>query len=297
METSVIIPTYNYARFLTRALASVVGQDTVGEILVVDDGSNDDAATVVQQFQRDHGGMTPAIHYIWQANAGPSAARNHGAALARYEWLAFLDADDYWYAGKMRAQAALVERYPQGALFFAGVDCEDIDGRRVRHLPPRDGVISWNELLLENMVYSPTPLLRAEVFRSAGGFDENRRLSEDWDLWLRVAERAPVIAQRQALACYLDHSQGLHRDARITEAAWSVWAAAMARQRRSRLRPGMADEAIAALLSAEAYGQWSHGQPTEALRMGWRAARYDWSHLATLGKLTLKWAVRRWLTA
>ena len=90
-SASVVIPTYNYGRFVETAIASVLSQSVVpAEIIVIDDGSVDDTASRVQAIAH------PGLRYVYQRNAGEAAARNHGIRLAQGEWLAFLDADDFW---------------------------------------------------------------------------------------------------------------------------------------------------------------------------------------------------------
>ena len=90
-SVSVVIPAFNAARFIGRALENVLNQTVpVLEIIVVDDGSTDDTATVASRY-------APLVRVARKSNAGPASARNLGASLARGEWLAMLDADDWWH--------------------------------------------------------------------------------------------------------------------------------------------------------------------------------------------------------
>lgn len=111
---SVIIPVYNGERYLAEAIESVLAQHRLpDEILVVDDGSTDGSAAVVQSF--------PTVRYLWQAQAGASVARNHGVAAATGEWLAFLDADDLWTVEKLAQQEALLATQPAVDMVFGQV--------------------------------------------------------------------------------------------------------------------------------------------------------------------------------
>ncbi|MCP4359414.1 MAG: glycosyltransferase family 2 protein, partial [Chloroflexi bacterium] len=105
-QVSVIIPTYNSARFLPEALDSVFCQNyDAYEVIVVDDGSTDNTLDVLKPY-RDR------IHYICQENAGSAAARNTGLWLAKGEFILFLDADDLMLPGKLRQQAAFLSLWP-----------------------------------------------------------------------------------------------------------------------------------------------------------------------------------------
>jgi glycosyltransferase involved in cell wall biosynthesis len=290
MQVSAIIPTYNYGHVVGRAIQSVLDQSyPVAEIIVVDDGSTDDTADAVAAVARAHHGHT--IRYLRQENAGPSAARNHGARAAGSPWIAYLDADDYWYRHKIAAQTAFLAQVPNAALLFSGVDMETIDGIQKPAKPPRAGYYSWAELLRENWVFSPTPLLRRDVFFAAGEFDESRRYAEDWDCWLRMAETAPVAGQRDALARYLDHGTGLHASSRMIRGSWSVLGAALARGVQ-KLHKNDADRAMAALLASEAVGAAGrrdmHGWAEKARA----AARLDAGQAPRLAWAALFMAVR-----
>src|SRR6185369_7640984 len=104
MQVSVIIPTYNSARFLTEAIDSVLAQSFKDfEILVIDDGSTDETKAMMQRYGSP-------VRYIYQANAGVAAARNRGIAESRGKYIAFLDADDAWCARKLETQLNALAR-------------------------------------------------------------------------------------------------------------------------------------------------------------------------------------------
>ncbi len=273
MRISVIIPAWNAAPTLTRALESVVAQTLPVEVVVVDDGSTDATFEVFEAARRRAG----ASHwrYVRQQNAGPSAARNHAIRIARGDWVALLDADDYWYPRKLERQIAFLRSHPDAAVACGGVDTEDERGERRRLLPAVNGYFGWRELLVENVVFSPTPLARREALLAAGGFDETRRLAEDWDLWLRMAERFRMAAQPLALACYSDGPGGLHRTATMLAASREVLEAAASRR---GLPPRKIRRGMAGLHLAEACARAADpggSRPAGVGRLVFKALRHD----------------------
>lgn len=175
---SVIIPAYNAADTLGAAINSVLAQTAAAqEIIVVDDGSKDETATIAAGF----GG---AVRVIRQANGVPAAARNRAAKEASGDWFALLDADDSWLPQKLERQIAVLAQGnfdPKiGALHsFSGDARGDLDREP----------IDFNRLWQRNRVATTTVLIRREAFEEAGGFDEDRALIgvEDYNLWLRLA--------------------------------------------------------------------------------------------------------------
>ncbi|MCB1670638.1 MAG: glycosyltransferase [Gammaproteobacteria bacterium] len=185
---SVIIPTFNRARALPRALNSVLSQTLPpAEVIVVDDGSTDDTAALL-------GSEFPSVRYLQQPNRGVSAARNLGVAVSRGHWLAFLDSDDEWFPEKLERQMELIERHPDAQVCHS----DEIwirNGRRVNPMQKhtkRGGHIFENCLPLCAM--SPSSVvLRRELFEGLNGFDETLPACEDYDLWLRICSRYPVL--------------------------------------------------------------------------------------------------------
>ncbi len=195
----IVIPCYNYGRFVRSAVRSALAQvDARVEIVVVDDGSNDGTSAAACDACR--GERVTVMH---QKNAGLSAARNRGAAGAATEYLVFLDADDLLEPTFVRELAAVLP-----ARGHAGFDpaishayCQQrwiglTEG--VWHVP------AWDPLLImATNIHGPTTLIRREAFEAVGGFDETMRQGyEDWDLWLKFAERS-MRAVRVARPLYV----------------------------------------------------------------------------------------------
>lgn len=204
---STVIPAYNAERTIVRALESVMAQEIPGhglEVLVVDDGSSDGTVAAVQAFVArtagSEGGQGGSIRILRQANAGPSAARNAGVREAAGDLIAFLDADDEWLPGKLALQVAVLERRPEADLV-----CTPMNGRRFgRGEPELD--LSFQSLLRSNRVHTSSVLVKKAAFLAAGGFDPARRLSEDYELWLKIAARGLIVVLNEPLLRYEEGS-------------------------------------------------------------------------------------------
>ena len=194
---SVIIPVHNRQRFIAAAVDSALAQTYPSlEVVIVDDGSDDDTPAVCQDLARRHG---QRLRWARQANAGPSAARNHAARLARGDLLAFLDSDDLWLPEKMAKQVPLFEDAAVG-LAYAGVRGQTPDGALTPPAPRRycRGRCFF-EILGQNPVPTSATVIRSELFAALGGFDEGRWRAEDKHLWLRAARRANFAAVAEDL--------------------------------------------------------------------------------------------------
>lgn len=199
IPVSVIIPTYNRAALLRRALSSVVRQ-TVNckEIIVIDDGSIDDSYQALAGLPGTAEG--PEIRHYFQQNRGPAAARNLGIEMARCPTIAFLDSDDHWQRKKLERQFLMMEKCPE---YFISHTREQWlrHGRHLnqkkRHIP-RHGDIFGQSLELCAVGMS-TVMLRIEIFDRVGRFDESMRCCEDYDFWLRTSCLYPFLLIDEAL--------------------------------------------------------------------------------------------------
>jgi glycosyltransferase involved in cell wall biosynthesis len=184
---SVIIPAYNSAGTIARALDSVFSQSRQDfEVIIVDDGSSDDLEGALAPY-RDR------ITLVRQANAGASAARNTGARIARAHLLAFLDADDFWHERKLELQLAAFALRPETVLcwteemhWWPGTPCPIVP------IPPGvtpEPVFSdrFEEIFAHPYLGTPGVMMPKQTFLELGGFREDLRSAEDIDLWLRTA--------------------------------------------------------------------------------------------------------------
>lgn len=186
-RVSVIIPTYNRGWALKRAVDSVRAQTFRDfELIVVDDGSQDDTADILAAYETD-------IRVIRQPNAGVSAARNAGIRAAGGEFIAFLDSDDYWLPEKLHVQIAYFDRHP-AALICQTEEIWIRNGKRVNpkkvHKKPSGRIFRASLALC--LVSPSAVMLRRELFIEIGGFDETLPACEDYDLWLRISARHPI---------------------------------------------------------------------------------------------------------
>jgi glycosyltransferase involved in cell wall biosynthesis len=180
---SVIIPCFNRGHLLPRAIESVLGQ-SIGdfELIIVDDASSDDTQQLIRSFE------DPRIEYIrHETNRGASAARNTGIEHSKGEFVAFLDSDDAWLESKLEKQLVA---FDAGSTRLGVVYTTF---RKIEwHYEPRvkrwQGDISARILVNNCVGTASTPMIRRACFETSGVFDENLRGSEDWDLWIRLAE-------------------------------------------------------------------------------------------------------------
>jgi glycosyltransferase involved in cell wall biosynthesis len=198
---STIIPVYNGAPTVARAIDSALSQDFEGqEIIVVNDGSTDNTAEVLSRYGDN-------IRVIHQKNGGVSAARNAGAALAHGKYLAFLDADDTWLPGKLFKVVPALENNPHAVLAFSDY-LTTIDGRVVRATASAEGRgPDFDEIIDARWKIVPTMVvMRRSVFDSCGGFCEEftRCGGEDPYLWLLAREYGPFEYVADALVTYHD---------------------------------------------------------------------------------------------
>ncbi len=180
---SVVIPSFNRASTLSRAIESVLGQSFGDfELIVVDDGSTDNTEAVVASFLEDS-----RVRYFRTSNQGVSAARNFGVSKASGQYLAFLDSDDEWLPEKLQLQHRYLESHPDCQLLHG----EEIWIRRgVRVNPMKKHSKSGGDIFKKATRFccmSPsTIVIDRKFFLERGGFDETFPVCEDYDLWLRL---------------------------------------------------------------------------------------------------------------
>ncbi len=210
LRVSAIIPVYNGERFIADAIRSVLGQTwPVYECIVVDDGSTDGTARVVEEFG-------DAVRLIRQLNTGVSGARNAGVAAARGELVAFLDSDDVWLREKLERQLPFFQQRPELGMVYSGIVFVDeaLNPTRSMYAPAGEDALR-NTLLMEApfVPFSMTAVVPVRVFQEVGGFDERLKIGEDLDLICRIASAYPVDGVQAPLTLYRIHSEGqMHRD-------------------------------------------------------------------------------------
>ena len=200
---SIVIPTYNRATYVTRAIESVLAQTYPNlELLVVDDGSMDDTETMIYRYAA----QDARIRFFRQANAGVSAARNRAVAESKGCYVAFLDDDDRWLPDKLVIQVAFMEAHPRVVLSYTRSQLRHADGQGSGQFgespwpPLNDSPETFEDLLRPFVNITPSRVMvRAAVVRELGGFNTSYRVNEDYELWLRVAQRGRLAALDGAL--------------------------------------------------------------------------------------------------
>jgi len=217
---SVIIPTYNRQDVLPRAVASVLKQkDVCLELIVVDDGSTQkqemgELGAENKKLKKACSPLPRTRFFRHEINKGPAAARNFGIRQARGEWIAFLDSDDEWKPGKLKAQLDFFEKNPD----YEICQTEEIwvrNGTRVNPMKKHKKYGGWIfRQCLPLCIVSPSAvMLRRRLFDAVGLFDESLPACEDYDLWLRVASRYPIgLIEAPYLVKYGGHTDQRSRE-------------------------------------------------------------------------------------
>jgi glycosyltransferase involved in cell wall biosynthesis len=211
---SAIIPAFNRERTIVRSVSSALAQ-TYGniEVIVVDDGSRDGTVEALRQFGN-------RLVVLRQQNAGPSRARNLGASKARGQILAFLDSDDEWLPDKIDKQIHMLQRYGPSMkccicnAFYT--DGREPSGRT--SFSTAGLAVPYEQAILENplavltttfLLFNQVAAIRREAFEQVGGFNDNLRLMEDYELSLRLATRGPWGVLREPLVLKHEDTAGI----------------------------------------------------------------------------------------
>jgi len=212
-QVSVIIPSYNSARYLGDAIDSVLNQGFSDlEVLVVDDGSTDGTATVLSRY----GGP---VRCIRQANSGVANARNRGIEESRGRYVAFLDADDTWLGHKLDVQLAAMRENPSYRACYSAFTVVGPDMKPLRSIHSRRQRTALEDLLhLGNVIGSIcTVVCERELFEAAGAFDPSLSQCADWDMWVRLAALTEFLYLDVELATYRQHHANMSRNAALLE--------------------------------------------------------------------------------
>jgi glycosyltransferase involved in cell wall biosynthesis len=203
---AVVIPMYNGATHLRKAIESVLAQTMPPqEIILIDDGSRDDSLAIAQSY--------PGLRVISQKNAGVSATRNRGVSMTSAAWIAFLDQDDYWAPNKLERQIETIRASPEIDVCVVGkrnvAQVGTTDEYRILEAdypPPSQKVASE---LYRRLRFPPScVLIRRTALLEVGGFVPVATPCEDWDLWLRMEQAGAIFAScREPLTFYRCHTE------------------------------------------------------------------------------------------
>ena len=215
----IVIPAFNAEHYIDQTLESIALQgDLVHSIIVVNDGSTDQTAQIVEAFTKKHPRLL--IKLINQNNAGLANARNKGIQHATAPYIALLDADDIWLNGKLEQQLEVFNASPEPRLgvVYTGYELIDENSLLISNdkgiIKPQARGDVRSKLLTGNFISGSgsSVLIKAEVFKVAGLFDESLRASEDWDMWLRIAQQFYFDFVDLPLAQIRVHQSNMQKD-------------------------------------------------------------------------------------
>lgn len=191
-DISVIIPLYNKVRTVERALKSVLEQHLAPrEIVVVDDGSTDGSGEVVERLAQQH--PEAPLRLLRQENAGVSAARNRAVAECSGEYVALLDADDWWTGNHLVDCRTMMDSHPGCAIYATAFHIDDGRTLTAANTPRSEGLVDFFAESLHRYVVIPSAaVLRRDMVTAAGGFPEGMRMGEDQYLWVKLAREGDV---------------------------------------------------------------------------------------------------------
>ncbi len=204
---TVVLPTYNRAKYLADAVQSILNQTFPDlELIVVDDGSTDETRSLLNGF------TDARIKYIYQSQQGISAAMNTGITAASGRYIARLDSDDIWLPEMLAIQVSTLENRTELGLVYAKAQGMDANGNplsETRGLPLRYFEDSFKSMLYHDSTCNITVVVRSEYLEKAGRYDESLPVNEDWDMWLRVARHCQFGFTDTVVARYRYHDDNI----------------------------------------------------------------------------------------
>ncbi len=186
---SVIIPAYNSADTIRACIESALNQTLKSfEIVIVDDGSNDETAIISKKFRGE-------VRYFYKENGGPASARNFGIRMSRSEYIAFLDSDDVWFPAKLEKQMKIFNKDTEVGLVYSDAYVavggkNNLKRRYFEDWKPAAGSV-FRDLFQRTFIPTSSCIVRRKCFEDLGFFDEKKELvgTEDYEMWLRIASR------------------------------------------------------------------------------------------------------------
>lgn len=285
---SVVIPCHNASRYIGATLRSVLAQRWPRlEIIVVDDGSTDGSPDLLaREF--------PTVTVLRQSNQGVAAARNAGIDGSQGDWIAFVDADDIWLPGKLRAQWAYLATDPTARMVYTAWHvwrseaAEPAPDELANLLAAAEDTARWigpsgwiyPELLLDCEVWTSTVLMQRSLLAELGPFDTTMRIGEDYDLWLRASRVTPILHVPRPLALYRVHPASITQAAPTENYRARVVTQALARwgyqsPTGDSAQPRDVQHMLAASWCSFAAAQLAAGQLQRARQASWQALRTD----------------------
>ena len=217
MKFSVIIPLYNKAPYVAKAIGSVLVQTFVDfELVIMDDGSKDDSFTLAQKVIEGHGNC----HLYRQQNAGVSVARNNAVALSQGEYLCFLDADDWWETSFLEEMSKLINEFPDAGIYGTNYTIVNETKHKTRVADVGvdagfdKGYINYCQVYAKTLampLWTGAVCMPRKVFDEKEGFPQGVKLGEDFMLWIRVALKYKVAFLNKPLSYYNQDVEAVNR--------------------------------------------------------------------------------------
>ena len=209
---SVIIPLFNKEKFIEATIKSVLNQTSIDfEILIVNDGSTDNSSELIKGFD------DPRIRYFYKENEGVSSARNIGIKNAKAKFIAFLDADDYWYPDFLEEMFKNIQSYPEQKVFSAAIEIET--SKKV--IPASYSILKTNDCEIvnyftasykETAIWTSCAVFHKSIFNEIGTFDFEIKSGQDTDMWIRIGMNYPVVFSWRILARYIYDENSLSKN-------------------------------------------------------------------------------------
>ncbi|MEA3554834.1 MAG: glycosyltransferase family A protein [Campylobacterota bacterium] len=209
MKISVIIPTYNRSEFIVKTIQTVLNQTVkVDEVIVIDDGSTDDTQNILKPFCDTN---LNKIKYIKQKNSGVSSARNLGIKISSNDWLCFLDSDDLWEDTKIEEQIKF-HKQNKNILFSHTLELwlfNDKVIKQKKHQQKQSG-FCFKQNISNTLIGASTVMIHKSILDDVGLFDEDLKVCEDYDLWLRILYKYELgIIEKQLIKKIAGHKEQL----------------------------------------------------------------------------------------
>jgi glycosyltransferase involved in cell wall biosynthesis len=214
-KVSIIMPNFNCLLYLDKAIKSVLIQKNISfELIIIDDGSTDGSCQYLEEMEKKH----KQIRLIKQSNKGVVNARNRAIQQAKFKYIAFLDADDYWYPDKLEKQINYMEENENCGLTFSNyqhvdtnyneiIDCfsywEEFKSYLNNDFKYKKLSDPVNFLLTTNVIGTSSVIVRKSIIQQSGGFDFTLNSATDWDCWLRIALISDIAFTEEVTMDYL----------------------------------------------------------------------------------------------
>jgi len=209
---SVIIPLYNKENWIGNTLQSVLSQTFSDfEVIIVNDGSTDNGASIAESFQDER------IYLFSKENGGVSAARNFGIEKATSNYIAFLDADDFWYPNFLKNMVSMINQFPEEKVFSSAIEIE-IKGKffEADYSIPKTDKLQVIDFFKgssnQTAIFTSSAIFKKSIFDEIGNFDTTLKTGEDIDLWIRIGLKFMIVFSWKIEARYCDVSNSLSKN-------------------------------------------------------------------------------------